>query len=243
MHLRYMLLPVTALLCSTLSAALPASPAGASTQSSPVFAGVKGEVALENERVQVRRFILKPGQATGSHSHRDPQLLIFVRGGVLKEKSGRSALWKDGRVRWFDGNGSLEESVTNTGSSDIEIVCVSLKPLAAGAAPPVHEVQPLGYPNIPGEDLLENDWVIVQRFVVNPHQWEGVHAHQPNMLWVHVRGGQWAARSKIEAEHAYPHASPDGSVGWMDPVDISVGHESGNVGPNPIDLIWVSLRK
>jgi hypothetical protein len=102
---------------------------------------------------------------------------------------------------------------------------------------------PLVYPNIPGEDLLENDWVIVQRFVVNPRQWEGVHAHQPNMLFVHIKGGQWATRSKREAEHAYPQSSPDGGAGWMEPIDISAGHESGNIGPNPIDLIRVSLKK
>jgi hypothetical protein len=31
-------------------------------------------------------------------------------------------------------------------------------------------------------------------------------------------------------------------VGWMQPIDASVGHESGNVGKEPIDLIWVTLK-
>jgi hypothetical protein len=202
-----------------------------------------GTPVLDNDRVHVERFIVKPGESTGAHSHRDPQLLIFIRGGVLTGKGGRGVVWRDGRVQWFDGNGVVEESRTNTGANDIEIVCVTLKPLTTGAPHPVHAVEPLHYPNIPGEDLLENDWTIVQRFVVNPGQWEGVHAHQPNMLFVHIKGGQWAARSKLEAEHAYPHPSADGSVGWMDTIDISVGHESGNIGPSPIDLIWVSLKK
>jgi len=208
-----------------------------------VFSNMKGELLLDNDRVHVQRFVVKPGQATGAHSHADPQLLIYVKGGVLTGKHTRSTVWKDGRVQWFDGNGSVEEGSRNVGASDIAIVCVTLKPLPASAPPPAHKVEPLGYPNIPGEDLLENDWVIVQRFVVNPGQWEGVHAHQPNMLYVHIKGGQWAARSKHEAEHAYPHPSPDGEVGWMDTIDISVGHESGNIGPGPIDLIWVSLKK
>lgn len=207
------------------------------------FANLKGEVLLDNARVHVQRFVIQPGQATGAHSHRDAQLLIFIRGGVLTDATRRAVVWKDGRVQWFDGSRGVDAGTTNTGSTEIEVVCVTLKPLAADAAPPPHKVVPLGYPNIPGEDVLENDFVIVQRFLVQPGQWEGVHAHQPNMLFVHIKGGQWAARSKSEPEHRYPHPSPDGEVGWMDTIDISVGHESGNVGTNPIDLIWVSLKK
>lgn len=241
--MRSLLWPLAAVLYSTLSqgGAVGGSPPPSEPVS--VFANLKGEIALDNERVQVQRFILKPGQSTGAHAHPDPQLLIFIRGGVLTGRTGRSVIWKDGRVRWFDGTGTPDEGNSNTGSGDIEFVCVILKPSAPAAKPPSHEVEPLAYPNIPGEDLLDNEWVIVQRFVVKPGQWEGVHAHQPNMLWVHIRGGQWAARSRLEAEHKYPHLSADGSLGWMDTIDINVGHESGNAGPNPIDLIWVSLRK
>jgi hypothetical protein len=83
----------------------------------------------------------------------------------------------------------------------------------------------------------------VQRFVVNPGQWEGVHAHRPNMLYIHIKGGQWAGRSRKEPEHPYPAPSPDGKVGWMPAIDISEGHESGNVGKQPIDLIWVTLKE
>ena len=83
----------------------------------------------------------------------------------------------------------------------------------------------------------------MQRFTVNPGQWEGVHAHHPDMLYIHIKGGQWAARSKREPEHAYPEPSPDGEVGWMPTIDIGEGHESRNIGKDPIDLIWVTLKK
>jgi hypothetical protein len=70
-----------------------------------------------------------------------------------------------------------------------------------------------------------------------------VHAHHPDMIFIHVKGGQWAVRSKHEAEHPYPNPSADGKVGWEPTIDITEGHESGNVGNNPIDLIWVTLKK
>jgi hypothetical protein len=31
-------------------------------------------------------------------------------------------------------------------------------------------------------------------------------------------------------------------VGWMPTIGIEEGHESGNVGHEPIDLIWVTLK-
>ena len=50
------------------------------------------------------------------------------------------------------------------------------------------------YPNIPGEILFENDKLVVQKFIIEPGQWEGVHAHPGNQLYVHIRGGEWTVR-------------------------------------------------
>ncbi len=50
------------------------------------------------------------------------------------------------------------------------------------------------YPNIPGRVLLENDKVVVQRFMFPPGQWEGVHAHPPNQLFINIKGGEWTVR-------------------------------------------------
>jgi hypothetical protein len=82
----------------------------------------------------------------------------------------------------------------------------------------------------------------VQRFVLNPGQWEGVHAHRPNMLYIFVKGGQWVSRSYKKAR-TDSGDSPDGSVGWMPTIDISEGHESGNIGRHPSEVVWVSLKK
>jgi len=229
-------------------AALPVcSIAAESSNYDPSYAGLQGEVLLDNARVFVQKFIVQPGQWTGRHTHPADQLLVFIKGGVLRSQAtGRSTRWRDGRVVWQTAADPADEGSTNTGATPIEMDLVTLKPVAQSAAAGPGgkpKYQDLNYPNIPGEDLLENDPVIVQRFIVKPGQWEGVHAHCPDMLYIHIKGGQWAAKTYTEPERPYPNPSPDGEVGWMPTIDISVGHQSGNIGKNPIDLVWVTLKK
>lgn len=204
------------------------------------YAGLEGAVLLDNEHVHVERFVLAPHAASGAHVANGDQLLVFIRGGLLRS-GARTVDWKDGRVAWSSTTRSTDEGAANAGTQPVEFLWVTVKPSASVGADAAADLH-LNYPNIPGEDLLENERVVVQRFLIQPGQWEGVHAHRPGMLYIHVRGGQWAARSKHEREHEYPTPSPDGEVGWMTPVAIEEGHESGNVGPNPIDLIWVTLK-
>jgi hypothetical protein len=225
------------------SAASPAVPVE-SGKYLMTYANLPGEVVLDNDRVVVQRFVIQPGQSTGSPTSSADHLLVFIKGGVLKSATGRRTLWRDGRVQWRSAADRSDAGAVNAGPTPIEFICVNLKPVVSPGKRPANEpkYRYLNYPNIPGEDLLENDEVIVQRFVVNPGQWEGVHAHHPDMLFIHIKGGQWAARSKSEPEHAYPEPSPDGEVGWMPTIDISEGHESGNIGKEPIDLVWVTLK-
>ena len=96
------------------------------------------------------------------------------------------------------------------------------------------------YPNIPGELLLENDKLVVQRFIIAPGQWEGIHRHPPNQLYIHVKGGEWTVKYGNEATTS---DSPDGEIGWSDTAtELSAMHQSGNTGDEPIDLIWVTLK-
>jgi hypothetical protein len=251
-------LPVGGIVAATAAAqtntAQTATAQAAVAKYGPLYANLRGEVVLDNQRVLVQKFVLLPGQSTGRRTQTGDQLQVFIKGGVLTSVAGRSTLWRDGRVAWHGAAEAADAGSTNTGATPIEMIWVALKPVAsssaaaggaganagANAGPKYHY---LNYPNIPGEDLLDNDWVIVQRFTVNPGQWEGVHAHHPDMLYIHIKGGQWAVRSKHEPEHPYPAPSPDGKVGWEPTIDINEGHESGNVGNNPIDLIWVTLKK
>ena len=103
----------------------------------------------------------------------------------------------------------------------------------------------LTYPNLDcpqGRVVLDNDLVVLQRLVVPPHTWEGIHSHPGNQLYVHIRGGEWSGRLAGEAEYTAVD-SPDGEVGWLDAIPMSAGHDSGNTGDTPIDLIYVTLKR
>ena len=96
------------------------------------------------------------------------------------------------------------------------------------------------YPNIPGELVLENEKLVVQRFTVQPGEWEGIHRHPPDQLYIHIKGGEWTVKYGDEATTSY---SPTGEIGWDETAtELSALHESGNTGDEPIDLVWVTLK-
>jgi predicted metal-dependent enzyme (double-stranded beta helix superfamily) len=210
--------------------------------SDKIYAKLAGEVLLENERLRVETFSIGPGQSTGPHSRAAGRLLVIIKGGVLVSNSSqRATLWKDGSVFW-QSEGVPDTGSTHIGTAPMQLIWVTPKPVTVKSSQADSETQYLGYPNVPGEDLLENEMLIVQRFVLNPGQWEGVHAHGPNSLYIFVRGGQWISKTYTNPKQASGD-SPDGSVGWMPPTDIGEGHQSGNVGKHPSEVVWVILKK
>ena len=96
------------------------------------------------------------------------------------------------------------------------------------------------YPNIPGELLLENDKLVVQRFTIQPGQWEGIHRHPPDQLYIHIKGGEWTVKYGDGATTSYYLT---GEIGWDDSAtELNELHESGNTGDESIDLVWVTLK-
>ncbi len=211
----------------------------------PALENPGGEVLLENEYVVVQRFVVGPGEWEGIHAHPGNQVYVHVKGGEWSGRSGGKAtntgtVSEDGAVGWMlpiplsEGHES-----GNTGDTPIDLIWVTLKddsPIA-----PEVEHAPQIYPDIPLELLLENDRVIVQRVQVESGQWEGIHSHPGNQVYIHIKGGIWSGRRGGVQSPPSPF-SETGSVGWMDPVDLSVGHESGNTGDTTIDLIWITLQ-
>ena len=102
----------------------------------------------------------------------------------------------------------------------------------------------LNYPNLEdsgGKVVLTNEHVVLQRLVVPAGEWEGIHSHPGNQIYVHIYGGEWSGRLGGKSEYS-GSMSPDGGVGWMDAIPLSAGHNSGNTGDAPIDLIYVTLK-
>ena len=204
-----------------------------------------GEVLLENEHVVVQRFVVPPGEWEGLHPHPGNQVYVHVVGGVWSGRAGGKPTYNDsisetGSVGWMERIPLSEGHESgNTGDAPIDLIWVTLK--GEGPIAPDAEHKPLVYPNIPMELLLENDRVIVQRVQVGPGQWEGVHSHPGNQVFIHIKGGTWAGRMRgVQSPATTIRVA--GAVGWMDAIDLSEEHESGNIGGTTIDLVWVTLK-
>ena len=112
-----------------------------------------------------------------------------------------------------------------------------------GDAPIAPEIEhvPQTYPNVPTELLLENARMIVQRVRLEPGQWTGIHSHPGNQVYLNITGGIWSERRGGEQSAPSPLLKA-GSVGWLDSVDHSEGHEMGNVGDTTIELVLVTIK-
>lgn len=116
--------------------------------------------------------------------------------------------------------------------------------IASGQMPETDKPFLLTYPNLEDSDgkvVLTNEHVVLQRLVVPAGEWEGVHSHPGNQIYVHIIGGEWSGRLGGKMEYS-GSVSEDGDVGWMDAIPLSAGHDSGNTGDNDIDLIYVTLK-
>ncbi len=205
------------------------------------YPNIPGELLLENDKVIVQKFTVEPGEFEGLHTHPGNQIYVHIKGGEWTVRRGgreNVSQAEDGSVGFYGAIGEEENHESgNSGDTPIELVWVTLKDCTVTSN---HSVGTY-YPDIPSELLLENERAVVQRFIVEPGQWEGVHSHPGDQVYVHVRGGVWSGRRNGQ-ERIGTDPSEAGSAGWMDAVDFSEGHNSGNTGDTPIELIWITLK-
>jgi quercetin dioxygenase-like cupin family protein len=125
----------------------------------------------------------------------------------------------------------------------LQVLLIALFSLAASADQqsdaPIN-VCHMTYPNIAGELLLENDQVVVQRFTIEPGQWEGIHRHPPHQLYIQLTDGKWTYRSDGNSQDFSMAA---GDVSWNEgATTLGAQHESRNAGEKPISYIWVGVK-
>ena len=101
------------------------------------------------------------------------------------------------------------------------------------------------YPNIDGETLLEDDRVVVQRFILKPGQWEGIHEHPENQLVIVLNSTQELIYRFRGSERIFERPEDDTvHAFWRPgPVFMSDEHESGNTGTRPLEWIAITFKK
>ena len=103
------------------------------------------------------------------------------------------------------------------------------------------------YPNVEGEILLEDDRVIVQRFVLEPGVWEGIHEHPEYQLVIVTNTTDELVTQFRGSESVI--TQPDGepadtlSAFWRPgPIVMSDQHQSGNTGSRPLEWIAITFK-
>ncbi len=69
--------------------------------------------------------------------------------------------------------------------------------------------------------------MFVQKVVLQPGEWEGIHSHSGNRLGINLTDGQSTVSYGDEETTLIGRA---GSAGWQRAVNLSERHESGNTG-------------
>lgn len=100
------------------------------------------------------------------------------------------------------------------------------------------------YPNVEGETLLEDDRVVVQRFVLEPGQWEGIHEHPEHQLVIVLNSTNELVYRFRGSEKLFERPDDDSvRAFWRPgPVHMSDEHESGNTGTRPLEWIAITFK-
>ncbi len=94
------------------------------------------------------------------------------------------------------------------------ILLISVMPIAAAAAggqdASSRYLQSYGNPALRGETLMDNERLVVQKFVIPPGTWEGQHTHAGNQLWVQMNG-----RRVDLARRSHEGVTREGGIGRL----------------------------
>jgi mannose-6-phosphate isomerase-like protein (cupin superfamily) len=91
---------------------------------------VQPQPVLENQRVKIHRWVLKPGEGTPLHTHARDHISVVLRGSRIKDMdtdgSFKTIEEKSGQVTYVLGTGRTH-SFANAGSTTLETISIELK--------------------------------------------------------------------------------------------------------------------
>jgi quercetin dioxygenase-like cupin family protein len=229
--MKFIAIALTAVALSTPSHSLPCQQ---STDIDPVTVSPdKYKVLLENDRVRVVDYSIKPGERDQPHTH-PPKVSYVVTGGSLRitlrdtsfiaaDSTGEVA-WK-GIVPWH--------YATNVGNTDEHIILFEVKRVDGEKAPA--SLDPAFVVPTDVSVRFENDSVRVIEALIPPGFKEKLHTHPPYVTYV-LDGGNVRL-------HATDGTSRDavltpGQAYFTD----KITHWAENIGTTTLHLILVEMR-
>lgn len=194
----------------------------------------KYTVLLENDRMRVVEYSIKPGERDQPHTH-PPKVSYVASGGSLRITLGDTSFISNdstGEVSW---RGRVPRHFAeNVGTTSIRILLFEVKRVDGEAASPKEDPALVN-----GSELsirLENDSVRVMEGVIPPGFKEKLHTHPPYATYV-IDGG--TVRLHMTDGTTRDAELKAGQVIFSE----RLTHWAENIGAVPIRLILVELRR
>ncbi|MBZ5516810.1 MAG: cupin domain-containing protein [Acidobacteriia bacterium] len=91
---------------------------------------VQPQLILENQKVRIHRWVLKPGEGTPLHTHTLDHISVVLQGSRIKDMGAdgtfKTVEQKSGEVVYVPGTGRTH-SFANVGSTTLESIAIELK--------------------------------------------------------------------------------------------------------------------
>ena len=196
------------------------------------------EVIFENEFIMVQQMLTQPGVWSGEHGHAGNQFVVSFGAGTTQvvtntEETTRSRV--AGEFSWVEAVDEHNHRQISEEPRYVFVATLKASPSYAMGTDPA-SVTHEGYPEIPGELILNNDLVIVRRFDVEPGQWSGWHTHDGNELTIMLTD-QVAAVVVGDEENDASFEERD--MIWT---DAGVEHNHVNAGESTGSFYVIKLR-
>lgn len=194
----------------------------------------KYKVLLENDRVRVVEYSIKPGERDQPHTH-PPKVSYVASGGTLRiTLRDTSFISNDttGDVAWM---GFVPwHFAENGGATPIRIVLFEVKRIDGQPAPPSEDPPTVNPSSL--RVLLENDSVRVMEAVLSPGLKEKNHTHPPYAMYI-LKGGN--VRMHFPDGSTRDAEFKSGEARFSD----KVTHWAENTGTSTIRIILVEMRQ